>query len=84
MHQVLFRGKDLVLWEGRGNPEAPKVECVPPALQPLNAGDPGLLAVVSQTRPAQDLAWFCRDDVSGLASWVIERFSLTFGNVSGH
>lgn len=84
LHQVLFRDKDLVLWEGRGNPEAPKVECVPPALEPLNADDPGLLAVVSQTRPAQDLAWFRRDDITDLAGWIIERFSLTPRNASHH
>ncbi len=79
LHRTLFQGRDLVLWEGRGNPEAPKVECVPPALPPLNDGDPGLVAVVSATAPAGGPAWFKPDDTGALADWVVERFGLTAG-----
>lgn len=76
LHQTLFQGKDLVLWEGRGNPEAPKVECVPPSLAPLNAGDPGLLAVVSRTAPDGELAWFKPGETVALADWIVQRFGL--------
>jgi len=76
LHRVLFQGKDLVLWEGRGNPEAPKVEIVPPALPPLHAGDPGLLAVVSVSAPEGGPAWFKPDDTAALADWVVRHFRL--------
>lgn len=79
LHRTLFQGRDLVLWEGRGNPEAPKVECVPSSLEPLNAGDTGLLAVVSQTEPAGGLAWFRPGRALEMADWVIERFGLPSG-----
>lgn len=79
LHRTLFRGRDMVLWEGRGNPEAPKVECVPPSLEPLHTGDPGLLAVVSRTEPAGGPAWFLPDRAIDLADWVIERFGLAAG-----
>jgi len=74
LHRTLFQGRDLVLWEGRGNPEAPKIECVPPSLEPLNAGDPGLVAVVSNTKPADGLAWFRPEDIFSLADWIVQRF----------
>jgi molybdopterin-guanine dinucleotide biosynthesis protein B len=76
LHRILFQGKDLVLWEGRGNPRAPKIECVPPTLPPLNAGDPGLLAVVALSPPDGGLAWFKPDDTVALADWVLQRFEL--------
>jgi len=68
LHEALFRGKDLVFWEGRGNPEAPKVELVPEGKIPLHEGDPGLLATISEAD---------RDDIAGLADLVVRHFGLT-------
>jgi molybdopterin-guanine dinucleotide biosynthesis protein len=79
LHRTLFQGRDLVLWEGRGNDEASKVECVPPALPPLNDGDPSLEAVVSATAPVGGQVWFQPGDTGALADWIVERFALTAG-----
>lgn len=77
LHQTLFQGRDLVIWEGRGNPEAPKVECVPPSLEPIHAGDPGLVAVVAASAPKGGLTWFNPEETALLADWVVQRFELT-------
>ena len=76
LHRILFRGKHLVLWEGRGNPEAPKVECVPPGLEPLHAGDPGLLAVVAVSPVPGGPECFLPGQEAELADWVVRRFGL--------
>ncbi len=76
LYRTLFRGRDLVLWEGRGNAEAPKIELLPPGLPPLNEGDATLVAVVSRQAAVGDLPCFDPDDTSPLADWVVERFRL--------
>jgi len=76
LHQALFQERDVVLWEGRGNPDAPKVECVPPGLEPLHIGDPGLLAVVSESPAAGGTEQIAPGRPETLADWVVRRFGL--------
>jgi len=76
LYRTLFRGRDLVLWEGRGNAEAQKIELLPPDLPPLNEGDATLVAVVGRQAVVGDLPCFDPDDTVILADWVVERFKL--------
>lgn len=76
LHRTLFHGKDIVLWEGRGNPEAPKVECVPPGLEAMHHGDPGLLAVVGESSVGGAAERFSPGQTAALADWVVRRFKL--------
>jgi molybdopterin-guanine dinucleotide biosynthesis protein B len=80
-----YDGCDIVLCEGHAElaPSAtptPLVECVPPGGTQLFAGDPELVAVVTDTPITSSVATFSRSDAPALATWLIKTCDLRPGS----
>lgn len=66
---------DLVLIEGYKREAHLKIEVRAPGdVEPLAPGDPAIVAVAADTRPADGrLPWFRRDDVAAIADFIAAR-----------
>jgi molybdopterin-guanine dinucleotide biosynthesis protein B len=67
---------DLVLIEGYKREPHRKIE-VRAGGAPMAPGDPSIVAVASDDRPADErLPWFSRDDAAGIADFIVETVYL--------
>ena len=75
LEEVLARlsSADLVLIEGYKREAHRKIE-VRAGGEPMAAGDPAILAIASDERPADtQLPWFRRDEIAGIADFIAAR-----------
>lgn len=81
-----LHGVDLVILEGFNAEKVPRIEVVRKGESgPLRcAGDPDLLAVVADGPVDVPLPVFHRDDLEGIASFVVSRIFAAAGGTGGH
>jgi molybdopterin-guanine dinucleotide biosynthesis protein B len=77
----VYDGCDLVLCEGHTNlaptvKPAPMIECIPPGGDPLFAGDPDLVAVVSDDGGSRTVPVFPRTGTAALADCLQQTYDL--------
>jgi molybdopterin-guanine dinucleotide biosynthesis protein B len=76
LQQVLSRLSpvDLVLIEGYKREAHAKIEVRgPEKRESLAARDPAVVAIAVDEKPEEDLPWFRRDDVAGIADFIANR-----------
>jgi molybdopterin-guanine dinucleotide biosynthesis protein B len=76
LHEVMARlaPADLVIIEGYKREPHPKIEVRAAGGQSIAAGDPDVVAIAADDRPADaTLPWFRRDDAVGLADFIARR-----------
>ncbi|MBO8127022.1 MAG: molybdopterin-guanine dinucleotide biosynthesis protein B [Firmicutes bacterium] len=79
---ALVSGVDLVITEGFKRAANPKIEIWRHADQkePACAGDPFLIALVTNRRSEQEVPVFALDDYRGVARFVVDYFALKQGD----
>jgi molybdopterin-guanine dinucleotide biosynthesis adapter protein len=65
---------DIVLIEGFKREPHRKIE-VRAGGEPMAPGDPYIVAIAADERPADNLPWFRRDDIAGIADFVTARLA---------
>ncbi|MCP4665323.1 MAG: molybdopterin-guanine dinucleotide biosynthesis protein MobB, partial [Deltaproteobacteria bacterium] len=75
---VYFPGVDIILAEGYKGARRPKIEIFRPDLckEPLCKDDDHLVALISDASVDPGVPRFSRDDMQGLADFLIARFNL--------
>jgi molybdopterin-guanine dinucleotide biosynthesis protein B len=73
---------DLVIVEGFKREPHPKLEVIgpQPADAPRYLNDPTIVALAGVERPDSTLPYFDRDDVAGIAGFILMYMGLTFDN----
>jgi len=61
---------DLVLVEGFKRDPHPKIEVRSDDTRPMDVAAHTIVAIASDRRPADDLTWFARDDIGGIADFI--------------
>jgi molybdopterin-guanine dinucleotide biosynthesis protein B len=81
-----LHGVDLVILEGRKDEKVPKIEVVRSDEKGklLCAGDPNLLAVVADVPIDAPVPLFRRDDLGGLAAFVVSQTFAASGDKRGY
>ncbi len=76
LEESLFRGKDIVLWEGIANNNIQIIECVAAGAKPLHKENRLLVATVSKQKVLPEVTNFDPDRGSEIAHWIIEKLNL--------
>lgn len=63
---------DIVLIEGFKREQHRKIE-VRAGGEPMAPRDPHIVAIAADERPPDDLPWFRRDDIAGIADFIVAR-----------
>jgi molybdopterin-guanine dinucleotide biosynthesis protein B len=76
---AFFPGVDMILVEGFKRAKRPKIEVFRSELreEPLSKDDAFLIALISDTGVNLDIPRFSRNEIQGLADFLIARFRLT-------
>jgi molybdopterin-guanine dinucleotide biosynthesis protein MobB len=73
LQENLFGDKDLVIWEGLREVDAPKIECLVEGEETALGDDENLIAIVSEHTTDAKIPTFTPIDAAGIAQWIIER-----------
>jgi len=76
IYSILYKGIDLLLMEGIGDFDAPMIECVGPDGKSRYAGDPALLAVVTDGSLIPEIKNFRSDKIAGMAQFIIDKLDI--------